>query len=101
MKRITGCLIVAACIFLIPSVGLTEDPQIMQRTDDKGDFCGRSTFGQCASDSDCIRDGCSKQVCRSIKEGAVFTTCEWRDCYDPAKYNMRCKCAEGRCQWTK
>lgn len=63
------------------------------------EFCGSSTEGLCDSDSDCVTDGCSGQVCRSVKEEAVVTTCEWQECYDNNKFNVRCGCTEGKCEW--
>ena len=62
-------------------------------------FCGRSTGGPCRSDEDCIRGGCSGQVCQSKHEEPVVTTCEWKECYDAEKYGARCMCVNGRCQW--
>ncbi|MBI3588370.1 eight-cysteine-cluster domain-containing protein [Candidatus Micrarchaeota archaeon] len=64
-----------------------------------GDFCGTSTNGPCAADSDCVRDGCSAQVCRSAADGPVITTCEYRACYDANRYNAGCGCVAGQCQW--
>ncbi len=64
-----------------------------------GGFCGWSTGGACVTDFDCVRDGCSGQVCRSTHEEPVFTTCEWRECYDAQKYGVRCKCIDGKCKW--
>ncbi|MBI4972921.1 MAG: thermonuclease family protein [Candidatus Omnitrophica bacterium] len=65
------------------------------------EFCGRSTYGECSSDEDCISDGCSSQICRSINEESIFSTCEWRECYDAKKYNLGCKCVKNKCQWAK
>ena len=62
-------------------------------------FCGWSTYGKCNNDEDCIRSGCSKQVCQSKFEESIVTTCEWIDCYDANKYGVACKCVNGRCQW--
>jgi eight-cysteine-cluster-containing protein len=82
-------------------------------------FCGSSTQGPCASDSECITGGCSGQVCQSIKEQSVPTTCEYKDCYNAEKYGMKCRCIHesitpsataaiigessihGRCKWAK
>ncbi|MCD6402761.1 MAG: eight-cysteine-cluster domain-containing protein [Candidatus Aenigmarchaeota archaeon] len=64
-------------------------------------FCGRSTYGKCNSDEDCITDGCSSQVCRSRFEEPIGTTCEWFDCYDANKYGVACKCVDGKCQWVR
>lgn len=66
---------------------------------DKSGFCGQSTSGVCESDSDCVADGCSGQVCRSTNESPVITTCEWRECYDDEKYNVGCGCIGRRCGW--
>jgi eight-cysteine-cluster-containing protein len=65
------------------------------------DFCGWSTYGKCSSDSDCTAGGCSGQVCQSKYEEPVITTCEWKDCYDASKYSLKCRCIDGRCQWSK
>ncbi len=62
-------------------------------------FCGRSTGGSCSADSDCKRGGCSREVCQSVDEETLITSCRWRDCYDPKKYNLRCGCVNGACEW--
>lgn len=62
-------------------------------------FCGWSTYGNCSSDFDCIKSGCSGQVCQSKQEKPVITTCEWRDCYDAKPYGLECKCINQQCQW--
>ena len=64
-------------------------------------FCGWSTYGKCGSDEDCLRDGCSKQICRSRFDEPIITTCEWLDCYNADKFGVACKCIDGRCQWTR
>ena len=63
-------------------------------------FCGWSTYGKCSSDEDCLRDGCSNQICRSRFGEPIITTCEWLDCYNADKFGVACKCIDGRCQWT-
>jgi len=65
------------------------------------DFCGWSTNGNCASNSDCITGGCSGQVCQSKNEEGVITTCEFRDCYVAENYGLECKCQDSKCQWLK
>lgn len=62
-------------------------------------FCGKSSYGPCQTDTDCVTSGCSGQVCQSRNEEPIVTTCEWRDCYDAKKFNLRCGCFEGKCQW--
>ena len=82
-------------------------------------FCGTSTYGSCTSDSGCITSGCSGQICQSVKEEPAITTCEYKDCYNAAKYGMACKCiidtvtpsataaiigesvTQGKCKWVK
>lgn len=67
----------------------------------KEDFCGWSTYGQCLTDLDCIKGGCSGQVCQSKQEEPIITTCEWRDCYNAKVYGLECKCVNRQCQWYK
>lgn len=64
-------------------------------------FCGSSTSGKCGSDADCKTGGCSGQVCQAKNEEGAITTCEWRDCYDSAKYSLQCQCVNKQCQWQK
>lgn len=65
----------------------------------KTGFCGRSTNGKCDDDFDCITSGCSGQICQSINEDPIITTCEWRDCYNAKAYSLECKCVDNKCQW--
>ncbi|MEM7819439.1 MAG: eight-cysteine-cluster domain-containing protein [Candidatus Aenigmatarchaeota archaeon] len=65
------------------------------------EFCGFSTDGNCYFDSDCILGGCSGQICQSKNEESIVTTCEFRECYDAEKYNLKCKCINLKCQWSK
>lgn len=62
-------------------------------------FCGSSTYGRCNFDTDCIRGGCSGQICQSIYEEGIITTCEWRECYDSRKYGVECRCINKTCRW--
>jgi len=64
-------------------------------------FCGKETYGACKGDSDCMRGGCSGQVCQSQKEGPLVTTCEWRECYNAALYCMECRCVNNKCRWIR
>jgi len=64
-------------------------------------FCGWSTYGRCNSDEDCMRGGCSGQVCQSKFERPIKTMCEWFDCYDADKYGVVCRCVDGKCRWVK
>ncbi|MCS7130397.1 MAG: DUF333 domain-containing protein [Archaeoglobaceae archaeon] len=76
-----------------------EAVKLEKKTEKETEFCGWSTYGKCKSDKDCTIDGCSGQVCRSVFEDPIFTTCEWRDCYDHSQ--MRCACINNACQWIK
>jgi eight-cysteine-cluster-containing protein len=62
-------------------------------------FCGRSTNATCKTDSDCVKGGCSSQICQGKAEEPMITTCEYRDCYNAAAYNLSCGCDEGKCRW--
>ncbi len=66
---------------------------------DKRNFCGISTNGPCETNDDCMISGCSGQVCQSVKEQRIITTCEWKECYDHKKYGVSCKCVDGKCKW--
>jgi eight-cysteine-cluster-containing protein len=66
----------------------------------EGEFCGWSTYAECKSDADCKAAGCSGQVCAGVGE-EIITTCEWRECFDAAKYGMRCGCINNQCQWAQ
>lgn len=63
-------------------------------------FCGTSTYGACQTDADCVRAGCSGQVCANSEEAQdIMTTCEYRQCYDARSYALGCGCVQGQCQW--
>lgn len=64
------------------------------------DFCGWSTYGKCSTDADCVTDGCSGQVCRSVNDKPVVTTCEFLPCYNSRAYGVSCKCVSNMCQWS-
>ena len=64
-------------------------------------FCGWSTFGNCSTDSECIRGGCNGEVCQSEFEEKVLTRCDDRDCYNPNFYSLSCLCVGKECQWVK
>ena len=56
------------------------------------------TPGECTTDDDCMRGGCSREVCApaaTITE--IMTTCEIRLCYHVLD---SCGCNEGLCQWS-
>ncbi len=65
---------------------------------DSNPFCGWST-GSCSTNSDCRRDGCNSEVCDSVNDKHIFTTCDWRSCYDPTPYKLTCGCVKRQCTW--
>lgn len=68
---------------------------------DLGGFCGFSTAGPCTTNADCYAGGCSGQVCQSIEEDPIITTCEWRKCYDDEAFGVNCGCVAGNCIWQR
>jgi|GEM_PF-1764311 len=64
-----------------------------------GGFCGSSTNGTCKTDDDCMKGGCSGEICQSRSEELMLATCEWKECYDAEGYDMECRCIGGGCQW--
>ncbi len=65
----------------------------------QGGFCGWSTNGACASDADCVRGGCSGEVCQSASEQPAVTSCIYKSCNDPKAAGVSCGCVAGKCQW--
>ncbi|MEN0062484.1 MAG: eight-cysteine-cluster domain-containing protein [Myxococcota bacterium] len=54
--------------------------------------------GECTTDADCQRSGCSSEVCTSAKmAGEVMTTCEIQPCFAVLD---ACGCHDGQCTWT-
>ncbi len=64
-------------------------------------FCGISTYGKCEIDEECKISGCSGQICQSIYEDTLISTCEFKECYEYKKYGYICKCINNKCQWYK
>lgn len=56
--------------------------------------------GECVSDDDCIKGGCSGTICQSKDAEPIFTTCEYLPEYACYK-QINCGCIDGRCQWDK
>lgn len=90
----TFLVLIVLCAFLI---ACRTVPQ--QTTTEEEPFCGSSSDAACATDSDCVTDGCSGQICRSNTEEPRITSCEWRDCYDAQAYGLVCSCLEQKCEW--
>jgi len=64
-------------------------------------FCGKSTYGICETDADCVKGGCSGQICQSKNEESEVTTCEWRDCYNYTRKALNCVCITNKCMWNR
>jgi eight-cysteine-cluster-containing protein len=59
---------------------------------------GPETDGECKSDADCVRAGCSQEVCApSALAPEIVTTCEMLPCFKAVE---ACGCHDGRCTWT-
>lgn len=55
--------------------------------------------GSCATDSDCVKGGCSGTICQSAGEEPVITTCEWQEKYQ-CYQAVSCVCMNTKCQWS-
>lgn len=59
---------------------------------------GIQIAGECTTDADCARAGCSQEVCVPARQvGDVMTTCEILPCFNALD---ACGCHEGMCSWT-
>lgn len=59
---------------------------------------GVSEPGECATDADCARAGCSSEVCvATARKAESVTTCEILPCFDVLS---SCGCVEGVCAWS-
>ena len=59
---------------------------------------GTEAPGECASDADCARAGCSQEVCVPARSaGEVITTCEILPVFSALD---ACGCHAGTCGWT-
>jgi len=62
-------------------------------------FCGSSTKGRCSKSSDCVKSGCSGQICQSKNEEPAITDCAYKDCFNASAYMLECRCVDNQCQW--
>lgn len=102
MKNFTTILFISAfsiILLILYTIVSNELPPPSPSIIEGEGFCGFSTYGRCTKNDDCIKDGCSGQVCRSIYEERIITTCEWRECYDASKYGLSCRCVNRVCAW--
>jgi len=81
-------------IEIMPSIRISPRKEL-------GGFCGWSTKASCKTDDDCLKGGCSNQVCQGKNEKGIITTCEWKECYNADAYGLKCGCFKNKCQWIK
>jgi len=62
-------------------------------------FCGESSYGNCAADTDCTL-GCHS-FCESVDEHNDEEMCThiYVECENYVKFNVSCGCVDGKCQW--
>lgn len=54
--------------------------------------------GECTTDADCAKAGCSGEVCTTTRAAAeLVTSCERETCFDVLD---TCRCQAGTCGWT-
>jgi eight-cysteine-cluster-containing protein len=59
---------------------------------------GVAVPGECSSDADCARAGCSSEVCvATVRKAEAITTCEILPCFEVLS---TCGCVDGQCAWT-
>lgn len=59
---------------------------------------GPQVAGECKTDADCTKTGCSQEVCVASAHAAeIMTTCEILPCFAALD---ACGCHEGMCSWT-
>lgn len=87
------------CIDNKCQVQLPLPPRQEEQTEETSSFCGTATEGSCQTDADCKTSGCSGQVCQSVTEESVITTCEYRECYNAEAFDVSCGCVDNTCQW--
>jgi len=94
-------LLLAGCLKPVDNFTNDNINQSPTPTPIEEEFCGSSTNGFCNVDSDCVKTGCSSQICSSRFEEDIVTTCEWRECYGAQDYSLICDCVNQKCQWHK
>ena len=58
---------------------------------------GTETDRECAQDADCVKTGCSSELCIAKSAAAgVMSTCEVRTCFQVLE---SCTCQQGHCRW--
>lgn len=59
--------------------------------------CNNSNL-ECTKDSDCVKAGCSSQLCVANEKSDIVTTCEYKDEYE-CYQKTSCGCVDGLCNW--
>lgn len=79
-------------------IGAPPIPPAQLYADCKTRVEGSDQAGECSSDADCQKAGCSQELCISKAEAAegMMSTCEIRPCFAVLE---TCGCTEGVCSW--
>lgn len=59
-----------------------------------------SPSGECTVNSDCVRAGCSSQLCVPSANADIITTCEYKEEYACLSLSS-CGCNAGKCGWAE
>jgi len=64
-------------------------------------FCGKSTYYSCSSNSNCSIISCVDHVCGGVGEQktSIEMSCLGKSCYNETKYGLSCQCVNNQCQW--
>lgn len=87
-------VIVLLIILLVVIIGCQENVVEDDSSEDE-----QIISGECVTDNDCARAGCSSQLCvPKDKAKGMRTTCEFRAEYECLRLTS-CSCIEGKCGW--
>lgn len=64
------------------------------------EYYGRSTYGSCQTNGDCIFGGCNSEICQSKDEEGIVSICLAPDKPTPKQLGYDCRCVTNQCQWT-
>jgi len=83
--------------FAVPPVDPGADP-VKAYAECRDRVEGPEAAGECSADSDCVKAGCSKEVCLASSNAEGFnTTCDAQPCF---KVLDECKCVQTKCTWS-
>lgn len=111
LRYVGGVLLVLASVACSSKEGSLSMPPRSSAEAETADLSGRTPFvspdsplyrrvegigarNMCSSDADCMRSGCSGEVCSAER---LVTTCEVRDW--PHLQGAECGCVQGQCIW--